>query len=463
MKSHYQLLIIGGGPAGLAAATTAAAEGIGCAVLDEQSTPGGQIYRAVETIPEQRAQQLGSEYLRGKKIAADFRASGAEYYPNTKVWSVNKEREVGVLRDDLADTVTADKIIIANGAMERPVPFPGWTLPGVMHAGAGQILYKSAGIVPDNGVVLAGSGPLLLLLAWQYLHAGVEIKALLDLTPLGNTINAMAKFPRALLAHHYLTKGVGFQVALKRAGVPMLFGVSDLRAEGEETCQRVIFKHRGKQKIIESELLMTHFGVIPHIWLSQAADCKHRWDASQQCWRPVLDEWGNSTVAGIMVAGDGAGINGARAAEHAGQLTGLEVLFSLGVISQQERNNRAVNDRKRVNSERHIRPFLEKYYQISKQLLATADKETIVCRCEEITAGEIRQAVQDGHDNSNQVKFFTRCGMGPCQGRQCSNAVAHIVADESGKPVQEMGHFRGRPPVAPLTLEQLASLKKEVV
>jgi thioredoxin reductase/bacterioferritin-associated ferredoxin len=463
VNNHYQLIIIGGGPAGLAAATIAANQGLSCAVLDEQPTLGGQIYRAIELVSDQRAQQLGSEYLQGRKLVDAFRESDAEYYPETRVWSLNKKLEVGLLHNNETSIITADQIIVASGAMERPVPFPGWTLPGVMQAGAGQILFKSSGIVPDNGVVLAGSGPLLLLLAWQYLHADVEIKALLDVTPLRNHITALPRLPKALLAHHYLTKGIGYQIELKRAGIPMLFGVSELRAEGDELLQHVCFRHFGKQKTIESELLMTHFGVIPHIWLTQAAGCRHQWDDSQQCWRPEHDEWGNTDIAGIIVAGDGAGINGARSAEHAGRLAGLETLFVLGIINQAERDKQAVNDRKWMKDERHIRPFLEAYFQIPKSLLATTGNDTIVCRCEEITAGQIREAVENGHDNSNQVKFFTRCGMGSCQGRQCSNAVAHIVAEASGKSVDEMGHFRGRPPVAPLTLGQLAALgEKEI-
>jgi thioredoxin reductase/bacterioferritin-associated ferredoxin len=461
VNNLYQLLIIGGGPAGLAAATTAAGLGISCALLDEQATPGGQIYRAIESVPEQRAQLLGSEYMRGRKLATAFRESDVDYYPETRVWSLNSQREVGVLHNNQARIISADQVIVANGAMERPVPFPGWTLPGVMQAGAGQILFKSAGVVPDNGVVLAGSGPLLLLLAWQYLHAGVEIKALLDITPLGNHLSALPKLPKALLAHHYLTKGLSYQLDLKRAGVPMLFGVSDLHAEGEEQLQQVCFQHSGQEKRIETELLLTHFGVIPHTWLSQATGCKHQRDDSQQCWRPQHDEWGNTDIEGILVAGDGAGINGARSAEHAGRLAGLEALFALGIINQADRDKQAVKDRKWMREERYIRPFLEAYFQIPKSLLATPDNETIVCRCEEITAGQIREAVENGHDNSNQVKFFTRCGMGPCQGRQCSNAVAHIVADAAGKPVSEMGHFRGRPPVTPLTIGQLASLHRE--
>ncbi len=461
MRKHYQFLIIGAGPAGLAAATTAANHGVSCALLDEQSEPGGQIYRSIESVSNQRAEQLGSEYQRGKTLAAAFRQSNAEYFPATRVWSLNKEKQVGVTTQDNSRIITADQILLASGAMERPVPFPGWTLPGVMQAGAGQILFKSAGVVPSNGVVLAGSGPLLLLLAWQYMQIGVDIKAILDVTPLSNHLLAMPKLPRALLAHHYLTKGIGYQIDLRRAGIPSKIGVSEIQAEGDEHIQSVQYKHLGRQHRIDTDLLMTHFGVIPHIWLTQAAGCKHQWDSSQQCWRPEHDIWGNTSLDGILVAGDGAGINGARSAEHAGRLAGLEALYALDVISKPERDRQSKNDRKWMQDERHIRPFLEAYFAIPQSMLATPNDDTIVCRCEEITAGQIRKAVDIGHNDSNQVKFLTRCGMGPCQGRQCTNAVAHIVAATGGETISNTSHFRGRPPVTPLTLSQLASLSGE--
>ena len=142
-------------------------------------------------------------------------------------------------------------------------------------------------------------------------------------------------------------------------------------------------------------------------------------------------------------------------------MTGLQALFKLGVITQDERNQLSVADRKWAKEEKHIRPFLESYFAIPQSMLATTDKETIVCRCEEITAGQIHDAVENGHKDSNQVKFVTRCGMGACQGRQCFNAVAHIVADAGGQAISEQSHFRGRPPVAPLTLEQLSGLYEE--
>ena len=167
LKSHYSLVIIGAGPAGLSAAVVAAEQGINTALLDEQSAPGGQIYRAMESIPAERARLLGTEYQRGNKLVAEFRNSCVDYFPDTQVWSLDRKGDIGLLHKKTAAMISADRVLLAGGAMERALPYPGWTLPGVMNAGAGQILFKAHGIVPDNSVVLAGSGPLLLLLAWQ--------------------------------------------------------------------------------------------------------------------------------------------------------------------------------------------------------------------------------------------------------------------------------------------------------
>jgi NADPH-dependent 2,4-dienoyl-CoA reductase/sulfur reductase-like enzyme len=458
VKDHYSLVIIGAGPAGLAAAVVAAEHGLDVALLDEQDAPGGQIYRAMESIPAERAALLGAEYQRGRDLVATFRSSTVDYFPNTQVWSLNPMREIGLLHDNAPAMISADQILLASGAMERPVPFPGWTLPGVMNAGAGQILMKAHGIVPAEGVVLAGSGPLLLLLAWQYLHAGVKIKAVLDLTPMRNHLRALPHLPRALLAGHYLMKGMAYKKDLKQAGVSTLHNVSALHAKGRQQLESISFNHKGRLQTIETDLLLVHFGVIPHSHLSRAAGCEHDWDSSQQCWSPERDDWGNSSKPGILIAGDGAAIGGARTAEHAGRLAALQVVHAQGRLGRRERDRLARNDRKWMRGELHIRPFLDAFFHIPGKLLSVPDDDTIVCRCEEVTAGEIRQAVADGHSDSNQVKFLTRCGMGPCQGRQCADAVAHIVSAAGGQSIDQGGHYRGRPPVTPLTLGQLASL-----
>ncbi len=460
MKSHYSLVVIGAGPAGLSAAVVAAQHGLDVVLLDDQKAPGGQIYRAMESIPAERAKLLGAEYLRGRQLVSALRESNVDYFADCQVWSLNNKLEIGLTQNNKALMLTADRVLLANGALERPVPFPGWTLPGVMNAGAAQILFKSHGIIPEDGVVLAGSGPLLLLLAWQYQHAGVNIKSILDLTPMHNHLRALPHLPRALLAGHYLSKGMAYKKDLKMAGISTLHNVSNLQANGKNLLESVSFQHKGRTETLETELLLIHFGVIPHSQLSQAAGCNHQWDNSQQCWKPQVDKWGNSSIDGIPIAGDSAGIGGARTAEHAGRLAAIQVLFQLNKISQLERKKLAHNDRKWMREERHIRPFLEAFFHIPGKLLREPDDHTIVCRCEEVTAGDIRQAVADGHQDSNQVKFLTRCGMGPCQGRQCAEAVSHIVA-AANKDNYPRAIYRGRPPVTPLTLGQLATLYPE--
>lgn len=460
MKSHYSLLIIGAGPAGLAAATMAAKHGLDCAVVDEQPAPGGQIYRNIENIPDDTAKILGPDYLHGRQLTESFRQSSAEYYPETRVWSLNPACEIGLTHKNESRIITADNVLIASGAMERPLPFPGWTLPGVMQAGAGQILLKTAQLVPEKKVVLAGSGPLLLLLAWQYSRLGVEIAAILDITPFGNIFAALPKLPKALQAFHYLSKGMMLQKALKQAGVPIIAFVQKIEALGDDRLQAVVYQKNGKCHRIETDLLLTHFGVIPHIWLSQSAGCQHHWDDHQQCWHPLVDQWGHSSLDGIMIAGDTSGIFGARSAEYAGQLAALASLQKAGKLTSDQRDTLARPVFQQQRKDRAIRPFLERYFHLPQHFLL-ADDDTLVCRCEEISAGRIRQAIQQGHDDSNQVKYFTRCGMGPCQGRQCALSVAQIVSAETGCSMAEAGIFRGRPPVTPINLQQLSALKRE--
>ena len=458
MKDHYQLVVIGAGPAGLSAATTAANGGLEVALFDEQPAPGGQIYRAIEASEEDHRQRLGDEYRRGAELVGAFRSSGCAYFADTRVWSLSPQREIGLTHRGRARFVSADRVLVAVGAIERPVPFPGWTLPGVMHAGAAQILFKAHRIVPGDGVVLAGSGPLLLLLGWQLMRAGVEIRALLDVAPLSNWLHALPQLPRALLARHYISKGLAYKKDLKLAGVKTVHNITDLRALGQERLQAVGFRKDGETRRLDTDLLLTHFGVIPNTALTRCAGCDQEWHRSQRCWRPRRDQWGNTSVEGILVAGDDAAIGGARTAEHAGRLAGWATLHALRRIDRRQRDRLSRDDRRWMRGEQHIRPFLEGMFRIPDRILQVPEDATLVCRCEEISAGHIRRAVAAGHRDSNQVKFITRCGMGACQGSQCAAAVAHVVAAATGQGMAEVGQYRQRPPVRPLSLGELASL-----
>ncbi len=454
--ADYQLLVIGAGPAGMAAAQSAARHGVAVTVIDEQANPGGQIYRNVDASPLADIGLLGNDYRFGLQMVQAFRHGPIDYHANSALWYLDKSLELGIVEDGVHRRASARRIVIACGAQERPMPFPGWEKAGVMTAGAGQILMKSAAMVPAAAPVLAGSGPLLLLLAWQYLRAGVKIRALVDTSSSADSWSAMRHLPQALAAGDYLFKGLKLVSAIRLAGIPWYRQASKLRAEGGERLEALSFDSRGRTHRIETPLLMLHQGVIPSTQVSAAAGCELDWNEQQQCWQPDLDDWGESSRPGVFVAGDAAGIGGARAAWLGGQLAGLQVAHQLGHLDEAERDRLAAPIRRARARHLAIRPFLDRYYRPADGALLPPD-ETLACRCEEVSAAEIRALAAMGCSGPNQAKAFTRCGMGPCQGRFCGATVERIFAAETAATPQQIGRYNVRPPIKPVTLGQLAA------
>ncbi|MGH7115488.1 MAG: FAD-dependent oxidoreductase [Stellaceae bacterium] len=280
------LAVIGGGPAGMAAAIAAAERGLDTILFHDQPAPGGQIYRSIEQISRDgRLDALGEEYRRGVDLLSAFRESGAQYAPGSIVWQTAPDGRVGVTDGDGARVIRAERIVLATGALERPVAVPGWTLPGVMGAGAVQSLLKSAAIVPDVPVVIAGSGPLIYLVAIQLAHAGCPIAALLVTTPAGRIAGALKELPRAPLAGRGLAKGVSWMHEVRRLGIPTANSVAGLSIKGTRRAEAVHYQADGKPKLIEAGLVLVHEGVIPNIQLSLSTRCDHVWDEGQECWR----------------------------------------------------------------------------------------------------------------------------------------------------------------------------------
>ncbi len=461
---NCDLLVVGAGPAGLAASITAAGLGASTVLLDEQPAAGGQIYRAITTTPVKDRKVLGADYWRGESLVGAFLQSGAQYVPGATVWAVSRMTtaapaqgyEVAYSVDGGARLLNARHIILATGAQERPFPIPGWTLPGVLTAGAAQILLKSAGVVPGRHTILAGSGPLLYLLAWQYLNAGVELDALLDTTPPGRLGKAL---PHAwdFLRSPYLAKGLKLVREVKaRLGVTA--GVTGLEAVGDGRLREVRYAVRGgRQRSLPTDQLILHQGVMPNVNLAQAMGAELQWNDRLKYWEPKVDEWGAATVDGLSIAGDGAGIAGAVAAEHRGRLAALDAARRLGKLDLAARNEKSRPQRRELARATRGRDFLDVLYQPADDFRLPRG-DTIVCRCEEVTAAQVRDTVKLGCTGPNQMKSFLRCGMGPCQGRFCSVTVTELIAQERGVGPEEVGHYRLRFPTKPLTLGELAAL-----
>ena len=458
VRDDYDVAVIGAGPAGLAAATVAAQAGASTILLDEQSAPGGQIYRAIGETPLTARGILGRDYWDGEPLVAAFRASGADYAPGTTVWSLSPRRELGISRAGRSRIVAAKRIVIATGALERPFPIPGWTLPGVMTVGAGQILLKTGGFVPSGRVVLAGCGPLLWLIAWQYLNAGFVPDLILDTTPRDNRRAALRHLP-AFAASRYLWKGLRLLAAVRRK-VQVVSGVTELSAHGNGQLQGVRWRADGGEAEKEADLLFLHHGVVPDTNLAMAAGIAHRWDDVQLCWRPLLDSDFRSSVEGVFVAGDGAGIAGAQAARRRGQIAGITAVTDIRPDSRRLLADDATAAHAQLARHVRGRRFLDTLYKPAKQF-RVPENDVIACRCEEVTAGAIRAAAAHGCPGPNQLKIFLRAGMGPCQGRMCGLTVTEILADAHGRQPAAIGHFRIRPPVKPITVGELATLPKD--
>ena len=455
-REAYDVVVIGAGPAGLAAAVTSAGAGLSTLLLDENIGPGGQVYRAIASTPVTERGQLGADYWAGADLVQALRASSAEVIQRATVWSLDRNLEIGISVGGASAFVKASRVILATGALERPFPIPGWTLPGVMTAGAAQTMLKSSALVPDGPTVIAGQGPLLWLLAAQILRLGGRIDCILDTTARGNYLAAL---PHAFgfLTSPYFAKGLAMMREV-RAKVRVVSGVTELAAAGDGRLASVSYVAGGKRESLATDLLLLHQGVVPNVNLAMAAGAEHRWDELQLCWAPVLDANGASSVPGIAIAGDGAGIGGAGAAEVRGRIAARAAVESLAPAAAAGLPPMAGVRADLAKAERG-RAFLDTLFRPAPQFRLPAG-DTIVCRCEEVSAKDILDAVAIGATGPNQLKAYRRTGMGPCQGRLCGLTVTELMAQARGKSPQEIGYYRLRAPVKPITLAELASVAK---
>lgn len=454
----FDLAIIGAGPAGMSAAIEAGRLGLSVVVLDEQPRAGGQIYRKIGDTPVSDRAVLGPDYYHGQSLAEAFRRCDCRKLTGVAVWQIDDDGSVFYSRGGRSESLQAQHILIATGAQERPCPIRGWQLPGVMTAGAAQIMLKHSGVAAE-GAVFAGSGPLLYLVASQYLKAGISIKAILDTTPKRHYLAALKKLPAALKQPGYLLKGLGLIWQLRRSGIPFVSGVTELEAVSEAgVLNSVRYRKAGQNHEIQTDHLFLHQGVIPQVNLALASGCEHRWDEQQLCWQPVTDEWGQSSARHISIAGDGGGIGGAKAAAIKGRVVAAGIAVRLGKLTPQQCDTDYQKEHAELSKELAVRPFLDRLYRPIQAMRLPQHEETLVCRCEEVSFAGVKAALSDGCMGPNQLKSFTRCGMGSCQGRQCGPVVSELIAAERGKPVSEVGYYRVRAPIKPVTLADIAAL-----
>ncbi|QRZ15105.1 FAD-dependent oxidoreductase [Paracoccus methylovorus] len=457
--SVWDAIVIGAGPAGIGGASLLAEGGARVLLIDEAPGPGGQIWRGIETAPPGRAAILGPDYRAGAAEVARLRASGASLAFSTEAWRVEPDGVVWLRDARGLRRETARYLLIATGAMERPVPLPGWTLPGVTTIGGLQILLKREGMLPQGPLALVGTGPLVYLYAAQCLSAGKRDLVLVDTGRPGAMFAALRHLPRALLGRGpaYLAKGAGLLWRLRRGGIPTHAGAREIRIEPDAQGDLVLsFFSRGPHTLRLSRIGL-HEGIIPETHLLRSLGCRMVWSQTATAFHPDRDRDLRSSLSHVHVAGDAGGIGGATVALLEGRIAAMAILDRLGravdplLVSATHRARRA-----------HLaaRPLIERLYHPAPDVMMPPD-EVVACRCEEVRCGEIRASLAAGNAGPNQLKAFLRCGMGPCQGRICGPTLAQLTAQMRGMTMEEAGWLTVRPPLRPVSLGEVADLVGE--
>jgi NADPH-dependent 2,4-dienoyl-CoA reductase/sulfur reductase-like enzyme len=444
----YDIAVLGGGPAGMATATEAARHGARVVLLEESPAPGGQVYRAP---PAGFVMKPNADRHAGDALRAALKASGAEVRTGCRVWGVGGAvlvpagaaatpfRLDALAPDGRSFHVESRALVVCAGTHERIIAFPGWTLPGVMGLAAATILMKAQGVLPGRRVVVAGAGPLLFAVAWKLVKAGADVPAVVDLAGRAEWVRAL---PALAARPDLLARGAAWRAGLRARGVTVLPGARVTAAEGGAVLERV----RVGDRVLDCDALCIGHGLVPATEATRAFRAAHRYAAEDGGWVPVLDAEGRCSVPLLYTAGDGAAVRGAAAAPESGRRAASAALRDLGMAAPAAswRTTRAAKAGAAMARMMALRPGL----------VAAIPPETVVCRCEGVTRAELEAACADGATDMNQVKQFTRCGMGPCQGRICGETAAELVALHVGGR-ERAGFATGRLPLRPVAMASL--------
>jgi thioredoxin reductase len=448
----HDLIVIGAGPAGAHAAMAAAGCGLDVLLLDEQPAAGGQIWRRPSSSRvDNQPVRTQPDLAHGDALRIALAASSVTCAFGHRVWSVSDRYRVDTLGPDGAAAFGARQLVVAAGAHERIIPFGGWTLPGVMGLAAATILLKAEARLPGQKVVVAGRGPLLAAVAAGVIAKGGEVVAIVDRTPQREWL---ASVPALASQPGQLKQGAAWMLAIALRRVPILFGHRIQEALGTDSVSRVVAEPigGGARRLLDCDALVVGDGLVPGGDIARLLRIAMRHDRRRGGWVPVVSDLFESDRAGLYCVGDGAGVRGAAMATISGEIAGLAVVARLGRAFDAQRMSGL---KQRWRKGQRFSDAVAEVMAPRPADVADLRHDTVICRCEDVRLGEIDGALAAGAVDINQLKHFTRCGMGPCQGRMCGAIIEELLAARLEKTREAVGQWTGRPPLRPVSLGDL--------
>ncbi|MFO1397379.1 MAG: FAD-dependent oxidoreductase [Burkholderiales bacterium] len=449
-RDDFDVAVVGAGPAGAAAAIEAAELKLRVAIVDEQALAGGQVYRAVPGIAPARPD---AERTEGDRVRAQLGAANVERLLAHRVAHVERRDDAWHVHTQGPDgprTVEARTLVLATGAQERHLPFTGWDRPGVLGLAAATVLLKAQRVLPGRNVVVAGAGPLLLLVAKAILDGGGRVAAVIDAHPRTAWFASAAEI---LSRPDLATRGMGWYRALLAKGVPLHHGALLRAVDGDAPHLRATMVPVNRDGHPLPDAPMTTFacdavcvgyGLMPATELTRLLGAAHAFDPALGGWHVVVDHDQRSTVPRLYVAGDAAGITGAAAAPWTGRVAAMAAAHDLGELDTAEHAARAAPARREALRAIRFGGVMTRIANVGDGAVAAVPPDVVVCPCEGVTRATLEAAIAAGAATPDDLAATTRCGAGSCGGRVCGEAAARLIALRTGKPRAAIGQPTAR-------------------
>lgn len=460
----YNIVIVGSGFSGIVAAGILADYGLNILLLDENIHLGGQLLRKIPV-------ELGDyssyrpEYI--KRIGFQF----VESVKNKKITIMNQTCLMGIYPDNRFMiesegkemlSISYDLLLFATGARERFLPFKGWTLPGVYSTGLAQVLMKSSGILPAREMLIGGSGLFLFSVAYEFLKNKGKALGILEQTGMMDKVRML---PQLIHQFSKFAEGGKFLAKIYLSGVPVKYRHKIIEARGNGVLEEVVVGKTnaegkliiGTEKIYKTGALAVGYGFVPNIEGPQLAGCELEFSEKKGGWTVKVNEKMETSRENILAAGEITGVGGALKSINEGKIAAFSILHKFEKITDDDYNRHL---KKLTNEREHHLKFMEYFnslYRIPSGALLDIPDDTVVCRCEDITMGEIKKGIDMGFTTSKSIKTTVRVSMGNCQGRTCGPIIFDLLSLLGKQEPEYIGPFQARPPLKPISIAALAN------